>query len=436
MDVATVDTTCALRGWPQSDAGRATTSTPPMPSTTTTTTTTTTTSSRVRTVPLRQWVVTLPFELRMVVATRADALTRVLRIAIDEISRAYTDRAKALGVTDPRIGAITFVHRFGGSLNLHPHFHIMAIDGVYADAATRFEPAEPPTPALLRSVLERIHRRVVRWARRQAKSQRSHAETLLSGLESTGTQRGLFASLDDHGRVRPDDESARFDPRQSHLAVRHQGFNIHAGVAVAAWDRDGRERLCRYGARPPFSLARLSVLPDGRIAYRTKYPGPHGHTHRVMTPVEFLARLAALIPPPRYPLVRYHGVLAPNSKLRKRVVPPRAEASREPPPRRTVVVVVAPEPACVATDSPRDPIDLAVIVARPVADRRQMHRIDWAELLRRVYRVDALACPRCECRLEFIAVVTERSAIRRVLEHLGEPVTGPPATRVLDAWAG
>jgi hypothetical protein len=43
-----------------------------------------------------------------------------------------------------------------------------------------------------------------------------------------------------------------------------------------------------------------------------KYPGRHGHTHRLMTPIEFMARLAALVPPPRFPLVRYHGTLAPH----------------------------------------------------------------------------------------------------------------------------
>ena len=52
------------------------------------------------------------------------------------------------------------------------------------------------------------------------------------------------------------------------------------------------------------------------------------------------------------------------------------------------------------------------------------------------HRVDALACPRCHGRLRLIAVVMERAAIRRVLDHLGESATGPPPVRVLDAWAG
>lgn len=83
----------------------------------------------------------------------------------------------------------------------------------------------------------------------------------------------------------------------------------------------GRERLMRYGARPPFSLDRLRVLPGGRIAYRIKKLGAGRAKHRVMTPLELLARLAAIVPPPRYPLVRYHGVLAPHSAWRREIVP-------------------------------------------------------------------------------------------------------------------
>nr|WP_169927631.1 transposase [Labilithrix luteola] len=53
-------------------------------------------------------------------------------------------------------------------------------------------------------------------------------------------------------------------------AFEHAGFNLHATVRIAAEDDRGRERLCRYGARPPFSLDRLRVLPGGRISYRIK----------------------------------------------------------------------------------------------------------------------------------------------------------------------
>jgi hypothetical protein len=54
---------------------------------------------------------------------------------------------------------------------------------------------------------------------------------------------------------------------------------------------------------------------DGRVAYQLQRPWRRGETHRVMDPVELLARLSALIPPPRHPLLRFHGVLAPHSSL-------------------------------------------------------------------------------------------------------------------------
>ena len=95
---------------------------------------------------------------------------------------------------------------------------------------------------------------------------------------------------------------------------------MHAG------DREGLERLCRYGVRPCFSLERLSVLADGRVAYRLRKPRSNGATHLVMTPVHFLARLAELVPPPRFPLLRFAGVLAPNSLWRSAVVPGDARA--------------------------------------------------------------------------------------------------------------
>ena len=110
-------------------------------------------------------------------------------------------------------------------------------------------------------------------------------------------------------------------PSREGGAVENEGFNLHASVRIAAEDDAGRERLCRDGARPPFSLERLRVLPGGRIAYRVKKLGAGRAKHRVMTPIELLARLAALVPPPRYPLVRYHGVLAPHAAWRREVVP-------------------------------------------------------------------------------------------------------------------
>jgi hypothetical protein len=73
------------------------------------------------------------------------------------------------------------------------------------------------------------------------------------------------------------------------LVAEVDGFNLHAGVRVAADDRSALERLCRYMARPAVAAGRVTRLPDGNVAYRVKSPRSAGATHRVMTPMEFMA---------------------------------------------------------------------------------------------------------------------------------------------------
>lgn len=74
------------------------------------------------------------------------------------------------------------------------------------------------------------------------------------------------------------------------------------GIVAALYPSEGRWRW-QSQARPAFALERLFVLPDGRIAYAIK-TARKGSTHRILTPVELIARIAALIPPPRSPFLR------------------------------------------------------------------------------------------------------------------------------------
>src|SRR2546422_936596 len=110
-------------------------------------------------------------------------------------------------------------------------------------------------------------------------------------------------------------------PRRKRQSALVDGFSLHAGVHLHANDREGLEKLCGYGARPPFALERLSVLPDGRVCYRLKRPTADERTELRLAPTEFLRKLASLIPPLRHHLVRFHGVFAPNAAWRKEVVP-------------------------------------------------------------------------------------------------------------------
>jgi hypothetical protein len=91
---------------------------------------------------------------------------------------------------------------------------------------------------------------------------------------------------------------------------------LHAARTVEPTDRQGLERRCRYGLRAPLSASRLSVLPDGRVRYELAkpWPNPGGVTELIMEPVQFLKRLAALLPAPYQNSVRYHGVFANRSR--------------------------------------------------------------------------------------------------------------------------
>jgi len=82
----------------------------------------------------------------------------------------------------------------------------------------------------------------------------------------------------------------------------------------------------------PIASARLSEAPDGRIVYRLRHRWRDGTTHVVFDPLDLVARLAALVPPPRANLVRYFGILAPCASWRDVVVRDRDEVSLLAPP--------------------------------------------------------------------------------------------------------
>lgn len=106
------------------------------------------------------------------------------------------------------------------------------------------------------------------------------------------------------------------------------GFSIDASVRIEGDDRHGIERLVRYCAGPPFALHRLHATegndalssPEAQLLYHLPGPTPDGRTVLLLSSLELLRRLARLVSPPRIHRHRYHGVLAPNARLRPQVV--------------------------------------------------------------------------------------------------------------------
>ena len=191
-------------------------------------------------------------------------------------------------------------------------------------------------------------------------------------------------------------------------------------------------------------MDRFTRLDDGRIAYRVRHPLGPGKTHRILTPLETMARLAALVPPPRFPLLRYAGVFASNSPWRSAVVPRPPEASAACRHAPAAGGPAAPSPAVPPRTSDLDPDlpgagegdDPLLVVPTPVPrtlsaehwkrldDGRllaRQPRVDWANLLRRTWAEDILSCPKCGGRMALIEAVTDHADIRRHLDRLGLP---------------
>ena len=107
-------------------------------------------------------------------------------------------------------------------------------------------------------------------------------------------------------------------PPTPRLCANEQGFSLHAEVCCAAHQRKKLEHLCRYITRPAIANERLALNRAGQVVLTLKTPYWDGTTHIVMSPLEFIQRLAALVPRPRLHLIRFHGVLAPEARPRER----------------------------------------------------------------------------------------------------------------------
>jgi hypothetical protein len=173
-------------------------------------------------------------------------------------------------------------------------------------------------------------------------------------------------------------------------AARAGGFSLHAGVDIAPHEREKLERLCRYVSRPPVAVDRMALTASGQVRYTLKTSYRDGTTHRVLEPLDLMARLAALVPPPRMHLRRFHGVFAPHRKLR--------------------AAVTAAHRGVGATEkTPADPCE-------PPTPRHVA--MNWARRLKRVFGIEIERCAHCGGKLALIASIEEPELIARILWHL------------------
>jgi len=118
-------------------------------------------------VAVRQYVLTLPWRVRWLVARRPVLARGILHLALREVFGWYKRKARLMGLMESRCGSVTVVQRFGSALNLNVHFHVLAMDGCYArDPKTgklRFYRVGKPTTKDIEGLVSRIAVRSERW---------------------------------------------------------------------------------------------------------------------------------------------------------------------------------------------------------------------------------------------------------------------------------
>ena len=121
--------------------------------------------------------------------------------------------------------------------------------------------------------------------------------------------------------------------------------------------------MCSYVTRPPLAAGSLEKVADDKYLFKMKSPWSDGTSYIILSGHELLEKLAAIVPPPRAHTTRYHGLLAPNSKLRAQVVPAESTGNT------------------------------------PSGERKKSgstkYRLTWAALLARVFQIDVSVCPAC-----------------------------------------
>lgn len=370
-------------------------------------------------VPLRQWVCSLPWRLRYLCGYDRKLCAEVIGAFVSQVMRSLRRRAKRVfglrSVAEAHTGAVCFVQRFDSALRLNVHGHVLSLDGVYLrndNGELTFHPLPAPTSAEVADVARRTALEVRKVLLRHGRSleglfesasddehddfaERQPALAACYGAALQGV--GLFGARAGQPTLRL---LRRELERSGEPVAEVMGFNVHAGLALDGRDRRRVERVCRYLGRPPIAQERLRQLDNGRLRYTMKKPWKDGTVALDFEPLDLIARLCAMVPPPGFHMIRYYGVLSSHANLRDEVVPDPPDDAPAPPPQQL--------------DLYEDNEELRLV------------RKPWAWLVRHVFLEDVTVCPKCSGPMRWLEIATKPDDIARLLARHGlAPVPSP-----------
>jgi hypothetical protein len=308
----------------------------------------------------RQVVLTVPKRLRLHTRFDRKLLGKLCSCAWTCIK---TEVRRLLGRADVIPGMIGAIQTHGELLHWHPHIHVLVTCGAWTPEGDFLELPEFDTERLL-----------VAW------------------------QEAVFALYLAEGKIEP-------EVVQNMRSWPHSGFSVDQSVLLPAGDQAGIERLVQYMTRCPFSLSRLVKVTDsGQVVYKAEkqacqaFPDQNGdgiasgpkRNFQILSPLDFLAEFTQHIPPTGSHLIRYYGSYSNKARgMRKKA---EAEAAGE-------------------------------LTSGPDTNREAPSRCSqtWAMLIKRVYEMDPMVCPKCGGQMTVVAFIEppQRDVIEKILRHCG-----------------
>lgn len=204
--------------------------------------------------PVRQWILSAPFEIRLLLARNAEAFGELMQLFMEEVLSQYRRRAAKLGVKNCEGGTLVFQYHFGGSLNLNTHLHAVIVDGVFEKGTSndgterdKFCALPPQHPAELTAVACDVYRKFAVWLRKRGLKRFSDANGTIENKQALASCLrgslgiGQVVALDEAGDVQCSQEQAdekRFAVLKSPHTGEHGGLSVHVGVSVHAADDD------------------------------------------------------------------------------------------------------------------------------------------------------------------------------------------------------
>ena len=164
------------------------------------------------------------------------------------------------------------------------------------------------------------------------------------------------------------------------LSWKHSGFAVYCGNRIYPKEASSTENMARYIIRASFSQERMKYYPDeAKVSYQSKY----GKDTKEFSSLEWMAALVSHIPDRGGQTVRYLGCYsnATRGRLKKEENQPQFHIIED--------------------ESPKN-----------------LNR-SWARLIKKIYEVDPLLCPKCGGDMRIIAFIDDYKIVKKILDYLG-----------------